>query len=66
MNLQAIDKFHKTRAGYLAFGLVELALAGVVANAAFDSGNLWQWFVAFVGLFGFLQNMGRALVVHKK
>lgn len=65
MNLQAVDKFHKTRAGYLVFGFVELALAAVVANAAFDSGNLWQWFVAFVGLFGFLQNIVRAVVVRK-
>jgi hypothetical protein len=66
MILQAIDKFHKTRAGYLVFGLVELALAAVVANAAFDSGNLWQWTVAFVGLFGFVQNVGRAMAVHTK
>jgi hypothetical protein len=66
MILQAIDKFHKTRTGYLVFGLVELVLAAVVANAAFDSGNLWQWAVVFVGLFGFLQNIARAMVVRTK
>ena len=66
MILQALDKFHKTRLGYLVFGLVELVLAVIVANAALDSGNLWQWFVVFVGLFGFAQNIGRAMVVRRK
>ena len=66
MNLQVIDKFHKTRVGYLVFGIVELVLAVVVAGAAFDSGNLWQWAIAFIGLFGFLQNVVRAVAVRAK
>jgi hypothetical protein len=64
--LRKLDKFHKTRVGYLVFGFVELVLAAVVAGAAFDSGNLWQWTVAFVGLFGFLQNVARAMGARKK
>lgn len=66
MNLQALDKFHKTRLGYVAFGLVELGLACAFGNWAIDNGNLWLWALTFILLFGFLQNLGRLLVVHKK
>lgn len=66
MNLQAIDKFHKTRLGYLVFGLVELGLAYWLSLLALNSGNLWEWVLAFILLFGFLQNFVRMLVVHKK
>ncbi len=66
MNLQAIDKFHKTRLGYLVFGLVELGLAYVFASWALGSGSLWLWLLAFIFLFGFLQNFSRMLWVHKK
>jgi hypothetical protein len=66
MNVQTIDKFHKTRLGYLVFGLVELGISYLLANAALGSGDWWEWLLAFVFLFGFLQNSGRMLVVHKK
>lgn len=66
MNLRAIDKFHKTRVGYLVFGLVELALSYVFANMAIPSGDWWQWLLALICLFGFLQNFGRMIVGAKK
>jgi len=59
MNLQALDKFHKTRLGYLVFGLLELGLAYIFATLAIDSGSLWQWVLAIIFLFGFLQNFVR-------
>lgn len=66
MNLQAIDKFHKTWPGYAVFGLVELALAFAAANWAIDNGSLWLWALTVILLFGGLQNFVRMLVVHKK
>ena len=61
MNIESIDKFHKTRLGYLVFGLVELGLALLALNWAIDSGSLWVWTLAFITLFGFLQNFVRML-----
>jgi hypothetical protein len=63
MNLQAIDKFHKTRLGYTVFGLVELALAFAAANWAIDNGSLWLWILTVIFLFGGLQNLGRLLTL---
>ena len=66
MNVQSLDKFHRTRAGYLVFGLVELALAYWLATLAINSGSLWQWALAFILLFGFLQNLARIPGARKK
>lgn len=56
-----VDKFHKSRLGYTVFGLVELWLAYLFASWALNSGNLWEWALAFIFLFGFLQNIGRVI-----
>ena len=61
MKLAAVDRFHKTRLGYLVFGLVELGLAYVVASWAVDNGSLWLWVLAMVLLVGFFQNLGRLI-----
>lgn len=66
MNLRAIDKFHKTRLGYLFFGLVELGLSGVFINLAISSGDWWEWLLTLICLFGTLQNFGRMIVGYKK
>lgn len=56
MNLKQLDKFHKTKAAYAVFALVELALSYLFASLAVDSGNLWQWALAIVLFVGFAQN----------
>jgi hypothetical protein len=61
MNAQAIDKFHKTRLGSTVFGLVELGLTLLVLNWALDNGSLWLWALAFILLFGFVQNFVQGL-----
>lgn len=63
--LEQIDKFHKTRTGYVVFGLVELGLAYLLASLAVNSGSLWQWALALILLFGFFQNLVR-MAVYKK
>ena len=55
--LQAIDKWHKTGAGHLAFGLVELALAYGFSSWAIDSGSLWHYALAIIFLVGGLRNL---------
>jgi heme/copper-type cytochrome/quinol oxidase subunit 4 len=66
MNAQSIDKFHKTRLGYIVFGLVELGLTLLVLNWALDTGSLWIWALTFILLFGFVQNFVHVMTVHKK
>jgi hypothetical protein len=56
MNLKQLDKFHKTKTGFLVFGLVELGLSYLFASLAVNSGSLWQWTLALVLGIGFLQN----------
>lgn len=64
--IDTLDKFHKTRLGYIVFGLVELGLCVLLANWSMGSGAWWGWLLAIVFLSGFLQNFVRMLVVHKK
>jgi len=66
MNLQQLDKFHKTRIGYLVFGLVELAMSYGFANWALGDGSLWWWAAAFILLFGALQNFAHTVWVREK
>jgi hypothetical protein len=65
MNIRSADKFHKTRLGFLVFGLVELGLSIVFLNLAIPSGDWWEWLLALIFLVGFLQNFGRMIVGHK-
>lgn len=62
MNLQAIDKFHKTRLGYLVFGLVELGLAYWFVLIAIDQGDLWWYALTLIFFVGFLQNTVRLAI----
>jgi hypothetical protein len=59
MNLQAIDKWHKTKLGNLFFALFELAVAYLFASLAIDSGSLWQYAVAILLFIGAIQNFVR-------
>lgn len=55
--LRRLDAFHKTRWGYLSFGLLELAMAYGFVDWALDSGALWWWAAAAILLLGSAQNM---------
>jgi F0F1-type ATP synthase membrane subunit a len=61
MNLQAIDKWHKTRVGHLTFGLFELLAVYLFASLAIDSGSLWQYAVTFLLFIGAIQNFVRVI-----
>ena len=62
MNLKRIDAFHKTRVGYLVFGLVELGLAAMLAYWALSEGEWLDWLLTAVLLLGVVQNAGRFVV----
>ena len=54
--IEKLDSFHKTKSGYLLFGLVELLIAYGFISLAIDRGNLWWYLLTLVFLFGSLQN----------
>jgi hypothetical protein len=51
-----IHSFHKTKRGYLAFALVELAIAYIFASIAIDTGNLWVYLAAIIFTVGAILN----------
>lgn len=55
--LQSIDRWHKTKLGYLVFGLVELAAAYGFASLAIDRGSWWWYVLTLILLVGTLQNL---------
>jgi len=66
MNLQQLDKFHKTRLGHLVFGLVELLMAYGFASWAIDTGNLLWWIITAFLLLGVVQNFVLTVWVRQK
>ncbi len=54
--VKILDTWHKTRAGLLAFALVELLLAYGSASWSIDSGNLLLYGLTILLLFGAIQN----------
>jgi hypothetical protein len=59
--MQGIDRFHKTKAGLLLFGLVELAAAYGAASWAIDSGNLLLYAATVVLLIGGVMNLAKLI-----
>jgi hypothetical protein len=59
MNLQAIDKWHKTRTGHLTFGFAELGLSYIFISLAIDSASLWEYAAGIILLVGGIQNLVR-------
>ncbi|HSX06165.1 MAG TPA: hypothetical protein VLG92_00405 [Candidatus Saccharimonadia bacterium] len=58
---QKLDTFHKTRAGAVVFGLIELAMTYGFINWALDSGGWWLWVIALFLFVGSLQNLGHTI-----
>lgn len=63
--LERLDKWHRTRPGHLVFGFIELVVAYGFASWAIDSGQLWQYAVAILFLFGGIQNLVKIFKVSK-
>lgn len=61
--LKQLDKFHKTKLGYLTFGAVELVVAYGFASWAIDTGSLWLYLLTIISLIGSLQNIYKLIRV---
>lgn len=57
----SLDKWHKTRAGYVTFGTVELALSYALASRAIDTGSWWQYSFGLIFLVGAIQDYLKAI-----
>jgi hypothetical protein len=54
--IKQLDKFHKTKPGYLVFGLVELAIAYGFMGLSIDRGNLFWYLLTLIFLVGAIRN----------
>lgn len=55
--IKQLDKWHKTKTGYLVFALVELGLAYLFVSLSIDKGNFWYYGLTLVFLVGSLRNL---------
>jgi energy-converting hydrogenase Eha subunit C len=56
MNIEALDKWHKTRLGHLTFGFMELLAAYLFVSLAINSGSLIEYTVTIILFAGAVQN----------
>lgn len=66
MRLRTITTWHKTKFGYLIFGIVELAAAYFISLLAVNSGNLWEYVLTLLFLYGGLRNLVNIFLKPKK
>jgi hypothetical protein len=59
--LQKVEAWHKTKHGYLLFGVAELLLAYGFISWAIDSGQLWQYVISIVLFIGAIRNFFRMM-----
>lgn len=55
--INQLDKWHKTKLGYLTFAVVELAITYGFASLAIDRGNPLWYLLTLIFLVGTLQNL---------
>jgi hypothetical protein len=59
-----LDQFHKTRNGYIVFGLIELALLYGAVSIAIDTANMWVYLLSIILLVGVFMNIIGAIRTH--
>ena len=64
--MDKLQAFHKTRQGYLAFAVVELVLAYILASIAIDTANMFAYVFAAILTVGALINVINAIKLHSK
>jgi hypothetical protein len=64
--MKQIERWHKTRTGWLVFGLVELAIADGFMSLSIDRGNLMYYLLTLIFLVGALQNLFKLIGSFKR
>ncbi len=54
--MEKLNAFHKTRQGYLAFGVIELVAAYILASISIDTANMFAYVFTAVFLIGSISN----------
>lgn len=54
--LNRLDGFHKSKRGYLIFGIVELILAYIFASIAIDTASMWAYLATIILSIGTVLN----------
>lgn len=57
--IQKLDSWHKTKHGFLLFGVFELLIAYGFISWAIDNGQLWTYLIGFIFLGGGIRNIFR-------
>lgn len=60
--MEDLERFHKTRRGYLVFGFLELALMYLFASIAIDTGSLFAYAAAIILGIGSVLNLTKAIL----
>lgn len=66
MNVDKLHIWKQTKVGLLAFGLIEIALAYVLASLAIDTGSIWFYVTGIILIILALRNFWSLLVAHGK
>lgn len=64
--IDKLNSWHKTKAGYASFAVLELIVANLFASFAVDKGNLWDYLFAILFFVGSLQNVFKFGMCFKK
>ena len=54
--IKTFDAWHKTKTGYAVMGVLELAVAYVLASRAIDTGSWWEYLFTLIFFIGAAQN----------
>jgi hypothetical protein len=61
MDVRKLDQWHKTRTGYLVFGVLELAVAYGLVSLAINDGNVLVYILFFIVTVGGAKNLVNAV-----
>ena len=64
--IDKIDAFHKTKAGYAVFALLEAGLTYLFVCLAIDRGNIFYYLLTLLFLVGALQNVFKLIGSFKR
>ena len=64
--IKQFDSWHKTKAGHIVMGLLELGAAYVLGSLAIDSGSLWEYLFGIIFFVGAVQNFVQLILAFRK